>query len=109
MALNEQQIRQLQAAIEKRRAALEEELDEEQASGLPPSEADEADTRRDLAELKALEEAAARLAEGSYGRCVDCGVDIPFQRLQAAPHASRCLPCQAQSEKTGFGTIPAKA
>lgn len=37
--------------------------------------------------------ALARLAEGSYGTCVECGEDIAPERLQALPATSLCFDC----------------
>ena len=54
---------------------------------------------RDLAELANVEEALARLGDGSYGECVDCGNAIPFPRLSAYPAARRCVACQEAAEK----------
>ncbi|MGA8032032.1 MAG: TraR/DksA C4-type zinc finger protein, partial [Casimicrobiaceae bacterium] len=39
----------------------------------------------DLAELTEVEQALARLADGSYGECVGCGNPIPHARLNAYP------------------------
>ena len=39
-----------------------------------------------------------RLAEGSYGTCVDCGNDIPEARLEAIPEAIRCIDDQNRYE-----------
>ncbi len=30
--------------------------------------------------------------------CLDCGIDIPQQRLKAEPNAVRCVPCQSRKE-----------
>ena len=38
--------------------------------------------------------ALQRMAEGSYGTCERCAVDIPLQRLEILPHARFCVPCQ---------------
>lgn len=54
---------------------------------------------RDLAELANVEAALARLGDGSYGECVDCGNAIPFPRLAAYPAARRCVACQEAAEK----------
>lgn len=54
---------------------------------------------RDLAELANVEQALARLADGSYGECVDCGSAIPYPRLAACPTARRCVGCQEADEK----------
>jgi phage/conjugal plasmid C-4 type zinc finger TraR family protein len=40
--------------------------------------------------------ALARLADNSYGLCVDCGNQIPEGRLDARPEAARCVSCQAK-------------
>ena len=40
--------------------------------------------------------ALARIEENSYGRCVDCGQQIPEGRLDARPDAARCVGCQAK-------------
>lgn len=31
--------------------------------------------------------------------CVDCGDDIPAERLRAAPFAKRCVGCQGTAER----------
>ena len=54
---------------------------------------------RDLAELANVEQALARIADASYGECVDCGSAIPFARLAAYPAARRCVACQEAAEK----------
>ncbi|GIZ53957.1 TraR/DksA family transcriptional regulator [Noviherbaspirillum aridicola] len=61
---------------------------------------DNAAVTRDVAERRAIEGAHARMNEGTYGICVDCGVDIPFERLQVQPAAERCAPCQERYEKS---------
>ena len=58
------------------------------------------DKLRDQEELMAIDAARGRMAEGSYGECVDCGCEIPFDRLRAQPTALRCVPCQARFEKS---------
>ena len=40
--------------------------------------------------------ALARIEGDSYGRCVDCGNEIPEGRLEARPDAARCVNCQAK-------------
>ena len=41
-------------------------------------------------ELMLIDAALRRMDEGIYGECVDCGADIPFERLEALPFAIRC-------------------
>jgi len=55
---------------------------------------------RDIAELRAVEASYARIENGVYGECRDCGFDIPYERLEAQPTADRCAPCQNLYEKT---------
>jgi RNA polymerase-binding transcription factor DksA len=59
-----------------------------------------ADLARDVDELRGLEAARRRIADGNYGVCADCGGDIPVERLHANPAAARCAGCQARHEKT---------
>lgn len=42
--------------------------------------------------------ALARVDAGTYGRCVDCGQDLPPERLEARPEAARCVADQARVE-----------
>jgi RNA polymerase-binding protein DksA len=59
---------------------------------------DIAEVQRDVTELRELNAARARLAAGAYGVCVDCGVDIALERLEARPTAIRCTDCQGRAE-----------
>jgi len=54
---------------------------------------------RHITELREVEAATTRLADGSYGMCADCGVEIAFARLEVQPTALRCITCQEQHEK----------
>lgn len=64
-----------------------------------------AEVERDLAELREIALARERIANGSYGRCADCGVDIDPRRLLAQPTASRCTRCQAEAERHPQATL----
>lgn len=46
--------------------------------------------------LREVRQALARMDEGTYGRCVDCGETIPEARLQARPLSVRCVRCAEQ-------------
>lgn len=61
-------------------------------------EVDQARSEHLLAELRALDDALQRLRTPGYGRCVDCGAVIPFDRLQLQPQALRCTDCQTAQE-----------
>jgi DnaK suppressor protein len=51
---------------------------------------------QELAEIAALRE---RLANGTYGECIECGEPIAPARLEVKPTARRCAECQARHEK----------
>jgi len=59
-----------------------------------------AEQERDLDELRQIAAAKERMARGEYGECVDCGVEIAFERLEVQPAAARCIPCQERYEQT---------
>jgi RNA polymerase-binding transcription factor DksA len=40
-----------------------------------------------------IDAALSRVADGSYGICVNCGEQISEARLEAVPHAARCRNC----------------
>lgn len=47
--------------------------------------------RSHRAEVKA---ALARMDAGTYGKCENCGQEIPVERLEAIPAASLCVSCK---------------
>ena len=53
--------------------------------------------------LAEVEDALARIGEGTYGECRDCGGDVPRDRLEAYPTATRCTQCQARVENRRGG------
>lgn len=55
---------------------------------------------RDIVELRAIEAARIRMENGTYGDCVTCETEIPYERLKVQPTAERCAPCQEAWEKT---------
>jgi DnaK suppressor protein len=52
----------------------------------------EADRRRS-AELRQIEDALQRMADGRYGYCVTCGENIAPDRLEGDPTAVLCADC----------------
>lgn len=119
-ALDESQRQQLRTALAQRETELLRELGEFQRDTLgaaaqdassevtdPAELADrheredigDAEATRDHDELVAVRAALARMDDGSYGECIDCGVDIGFARLAVQPAAARCLPCQEKAER----------
>jgi DnaK suppressor protein len=49
--------------------------------------------------LSKIDEALARLEEGSYGYCFECGEEISERRLRALPFAVRCKDCEEAREQ----------
>jgi RNA polymerase-binding protein DksA len=119
--LTDRQIDKLKKTLLARQRVLTEEVSEQRAQaaadgnedaiGGPGDAGDESVVRmvtdlhlqeagRDLEELRDIEAALARIADGSYGRCDECGTDIDPARLAVQPTALRCVECQSQFEKT---------
>ncbi len=46
-----------------------------------------------------IERALESIQDGSYGICIDCGVEIPEGRLTVKPDAERCVPCQTKADR----------
>ena len=67
------------------------------ADGL--AELDLAEVRHVLADLAQVDAALARMRDGTYGECADCGEPIAPARLMAYPTAQRCVSCQGAYEK----------
>jgi DnaK suppressor protein len=58
--------------------------------------------RADLeARLEEVDRALARVDDGTYGICVDCGRPIPHERLLARPGAERCVGCAQRRASRG--------
>lgn len=49
--------------------------------------------RRRRGELMRIEAALARLDEGDYGYCIDCGEEIAAKRLDIDPAVALCVRC----------------
>ncbi|MHA7598619.1 TraR/DksA family transcriptional regulator [Alicycliphilus sp. T452] len=124
-ALTDSQREQLRGALELRKEQLLQELDavqrdtlgvaaaasrgdaepagspRDQANSMAGSMVRDAEAARDHAELVAVRAALARLADGSYGECTDCGQGVGVARLLAQPAAARCIACQSKAEARG--------
>jgi len=120
-AFTADEVAQLKQSLEKRRQLLLEEIRDELArSGEQHyvdlagrvtdlgdesvadmlADLDAAMVDRQVIEVRAIEATLKRLAAGDCGACVDCGADIPLERLRACPTAARCIPCQSIHELT---------
>ena len=54
---------------------------------------------RHVQEIRDIDAALIRIAEGSYGRCCDCQEPIVIERLTAYPTAKRCIVCQEAHDR----------
>ena len=50
--------------------------------------------------LRLIDEALARVDNGTYGTCSECGDDIPLERLKALPFALLCVDCQEKRSRS---------
>lgn len=121
MAMTEKQLQHIVAVLHSRRDALSPELrrtvaraheahiamqenkahdNGDRALDALTAEIGNAEVDRQLGELHALDDALQRIAEGSYGLCIECGDAIPDARLRAQPDAKRCIKCQHIYERT---------
>jgi DnaK suppressor protein len=55
--------------------------------------------QRKSAGLRKIEDAMARLRQGTYGWCTECGDEISENRLLAVPEADLCLDCKEHEER----------
>jgi DnaK suppressor protein len=121
-AMTQRQLKPLLRALERReqdlRSSIAEERrrtdveDYEQLEGVVGDEADRAfveaaidiETGRveqQVKELREIEAARERVAQGTFGVCVDCDGPIEYQRLRIYPPAVRCAECQTLYEDPG--------
>lgn len=66
---------------------------EDRASERQGDEVLESLGKADLEELRRIDAALARIADGSYGICAKCGDAISEDRLNAVPTAALCRNC----------------
>jgi RNA polymerase-binding transcription factor DksA len=115
--LTQQQLNQLKKKLDDRFQILlkevQEELAKQNVEGLKAGTGDAGDesvadlladlgaTRidRQIQEIGEIEAARERMRDSTYGECIRCGSEIPFERLAAYPTALRDVPCQTQYEK----------
>jgi DnaK suppressor protein len=53
----------------------------------------------DVRLLEAIDAALQRIETGTYGKCVNCGAQIPEERLEAMPWATLCIECKRKEER----------
>jgi len=54
--------------------------------------------------LRLIDEALARVDNGTYGICADCGDEIGLERLKVLPFAVRCVDCESRRSRSGGST-----
>lgn len=57
-------------------------------------------------EVEQIDAALQRLEAGVFGICIDCGANIPKERLMALPMALRCEEDASQRERESRGSNP---
>lgn len=111
--LNREQLALLKSMLEQRLEALR--IEAQGEGELPVSEVESSPLDRatvrllnDLtleaagqraAEAQVLRQALARIEDGSYGDCEECGQPIGPSRLLARPEARLCIACQTRAER----------
>jgi DnaK suppressor protein len=48
--------------------------------------------------IKKIDESLTKVANGDYGYCDTCGVEIGLKRLEARPTATQCIDCKSLDE-----------
>ena len=54
--------------------------------------------------LEEIDQALHKFDDGTYGRCDECGADIPYERLEARPQATLCIQCKSKVEHSQYVT-----
>lgn len=55
--------------------------------------------QRDLMRLRRIDAALAKIAEGTFGHCEECGCEIGERRLMAIPGVETCVQCAEEMER----------
>lgn len=101
-------LREQRAKLEQEKLRLQKEIDKK--SIFPESGNSDDDREQEISQLEdnqatetSLETeqenvlaALGRIADGSYGKCIKCGGDIPEDRLRAYPAADDCVQCSTR-------------
>ena len=54
---------------------------------------------REKAFLEKIDRALAKIKDGSFGTCEECGEEISVKRLEARPETSLCIKCKEDQER----------
>jgi DnaK suppressor protein len=55
--------------------------------------------------IKKIDQALARIEEGTFGQCDECDEDIELKRLLARPTANLCISCKEDQERKEGSTV----
>jgi RNA polymerase-binding protein DksA len=105
--MNAAKLEEIKTHLEEERVSLERLLKQQGLGEVDVDEgfADSAQATAERSELIAVEEqheslhkeimaALARIEDGSYGECQNCGSEIPAERLDAVPTTALCVSCK---------------
>jgi DnaK suppressor protein len=54
---------------------------------------------REKSFLDKIEKALAKIEDGSFGNCEECGEEVTLKRLEARPETSLCIRCKEDQER----------
>ena len=74
---------------------------EEEAVDLQETDVDQAILDNEKTLLVEVQQALARIENGTYGICSNCGQPIPEKRLEAIPWATLCVTCEPELGSEG--------
>ncbi len=89
LAVLEEKLREIDAELDSHQSRDWEELAVEREG----DEVLESEGRAGKAEIAAIQAALARVKDGTYGECVQCGDAIPDARLDVLPYTPFCAAC----------------
>ncbi|MFC9970484.1 TraR/DksA family transcriptional regulator [Spirillospora sp. NPDC127200] len=78
-------------------AALEQAVEQTPVGQVEEADRTRADNLRQS--LTEIDNALARLEDGTYGKCEGCAKDIPAGRLEILPYVRYCVGCQGKHDR----------
>ena len=54
---------------------------------------------REKSFLDKIEKALAKIEDGTFGNCEECGEEVTMKRLEARPETSLCIRCKEDQER----------
>jgi DnaK suppressor protein len=54
---------------------------------------------REKSFLDKIEKALAKIEDGTFGNCEECGEEVTLKRLEARPETSLCIRCKEDQER----------